>query len=167
MLPLLSGFVLHTDAEGFGALSAFLGIGSLVAAISTAYVRNITVKRIFIGAGAFSIIFGFLALSTNFVLSAVLLVALGFAGITFATASNTRLQLSVDDTMRGRVMGLYVLLFAGSTPIGGLLIGVLSEVFNSVSLALLICAILCLLGTAIALVYQRRHASLIVEPAKA
>jgi MFS family permease len=155
-LPLIGGFVLHTDAEGFGALSSFLGIGSVIGAISTAYIRNITLKRVLISAGAFSIIFGILALSTNYALSAVLLVALGFAGINFATGANTLLQLSVPDEIRGRVTSLYVLLFMGSTPVGGLLTGVLSNIF-SVSAALLICAAFCLLGTLIAVVYYRAH----------
>jgi hypothetical protein len=55
------------------------------------------------------------------------------------------------------VMGLYMLLFAGSTPIGGLLIGSLSNVIG-VSETLLICAGLCLLGVGGALIYRWRTA---------
>jgi MFS family permease len=155
VLPLLAGFVLHTDAAGFGGLSAFLGVGSLVGAFSTAYARKITIRRLIVGSGCFGILLGAVALSTSFALSGALLIALGFAGILFSTSANTLLQLAVPDALRGRVMGLYMLLFAGSTPIGGFLIGTLSNAIG-VSLTLLVCAGLCLLGVAGALVYRWR-----------
>jgi MFS family permease len=155
VLPLLAGFVLHTDASGFGGLSAFLGVGSLVGALTTAYARQIGVRRLVIGSGCFGVLLGGVALSTNFALSGVLLIALGFAGITFATSANSLLQLTVPDALRGRVMGLYMLLFAGSTPIGGFLIGTFSNIIG-VSWTLLACACLCLLGVGGALVYRWR-----------
>jgi MFS family permease len=155
VLPLLSGFVLHTDAAGFGALSAFLGFGSVVGAIVTAYMRQVNVGRLMLGSTAFAILLGAVAISTNYALSGALLIALGFAGILFSTSANTLLQLNVPDELRGRVMSLYMLLFAGSTPIGGLLIGTLSNIIG-VSETLLLCAALCLLGIGGALVYRRR-----------
>jgi MFS family permease len=157
VLPLLSGFVLHTDAAGYGGLSAFLGFGSLVGALSTAYSRQVTVRRLLVGSLVFSVLLGAVAVSTNFALSGVLLVALGFAGIVFSTSANTLLQLTVPDELRGRVLSLYMLLFAGSTPIGGLLIGTLSNVIG-VSETLLVCAALCLLGVGAAVLYRRRSA---------
>jgi MFS family permease len=157
VLPLLSGFVLHTDAAGFGGLSAFLGLGSMVGALSTAYTRQVSVRRLIIGSGCFSILLAAVALSSSFAVSAALLVALGFAGILFSTSANTLLQLYVPDALRGRVMSLYMLLFAGSTPIGGLLIGTLSNIIG-VSETLLICAVLCLLGVAGAQLYRWRTA---------
>jgi MFS family permease len=157
VLPLLSGFVLHTDAAGFGALSAFLGFGSVVGAIATAYMRQVSVRRLMLGSAAFAILLGAVAVSTNYALSGGLLIALGFAGILFSTSANTLLQLNVPDALRGRVMSLYMLLFAGSTPIGGLLIGTLSNIIG-VSETLLVCAALCLLGVGGAMVYRRRTA---------
>ena len=155
VIPLLAGFVLHTDAAGFGGLSAFLGAGSLIGAIGTAYARQITLRRLVIASGCFSLLLGAVALSTSFLLSAALLIAIGFAGILFSTSANTLLQLTVPDSLRGRVMGLYMLLFAGSTPIGGFLIGSLSNVIG-VSETLLLCALLCLVGVGGALVYRWR-----------
>jgi MFS family permease len=156
-LPLIAGFVLHTTPAQFGALSAFLGVGSLAGALSTAYVREITVRRLLLASMFFSVLLAGVALSPIFALSAALLVALGFAGISFATTANSLLQLNVPDELRGRVMSLYMLLFAGSTPIGGLLIGTISG-WLGVSAALLICAGLCLLGVGGALLYHRAHA---------
>lgn len=156
-MPLIAGFVLRTDAAGFGALSAYLGIGSLAAAIAAAYAREVTMRRLLIGAGSFSVLLAAVAITPIFWVSAALLVALGFAGITFATSANTLLQLRAPDALRGRVMGLYILLFAGSTPIGALVIGALSDALG-VPAALLICALLCLLGVGGALLYQRATA---------
>ena len=155
VLPLLSGFVLHTDAAGYGGLSAFLGFGSLVGALSTAYTRKVTLRRLIVGSTVFSILLGAVAVSSSFALSGALLIALGFAGILFSTSANTLLQLTVPDALRGRVLSLYMLLFAGSTPIGGMLIGSLSSVIG-VSETLLVCAALCLLGVGGALVYRRQ-----------
>jgi hypothetical protein len=155
VIPLLAGFVLHTDATGFGGLSAFLGAGSLIGAIVTAYARQITLRRLVIASACFSLLLGAVALSTSFLLSALLLIAIGFAGIIFSTSANTLLQLTVPDSLRGRVMGLYMLLFAGSTPIGGFLIGSLSNVIG-VSETLFICAGLCLLGIGGSLIYRWR-----------
>lgn len=154
-LPLIANFVLKTDAAGFGALSALLGVGSLAAALTTAYARQVTMRRLLLASAGFSILLGAVALSPVFALSGVLLVALGFMGITFTTTANTLLQLTVPDALRGRVVSLYFLLFAGSTPIGGLLIGTASRAFG-VPVALLLCALLCALGLGGAVVYRWR-----------
>jgi MFS family permease len=154
VLPLLARYVLHTSASGFGALASFLGFGSLVGAIVTAYFAEVKVQRLLIGSGAFSIIFGAVAVTRVFALSAALLVALGFAGIIFAITANTLLQLESPDALRGRIMSVYVLLFMGSTPVGGFLIGTLSDALG-VPAALFICAILCLAGVIFAVVYYR------------
>ncbi len=159
LLPLLGGFVLRTDAAQFGMLSAFLGAGSLMAALTTAYAGKATMPRLFAGAMGFSVLLAALALSTNFALSGALLVALGFAGIIFATSANTLLQLQVPGNLRGRVMSLYVLLFAGTTPIGGFFIGALSNRVG-VSLTVLACAGLCLAGVTGALLYHRATCAL-------
>jgi MFS family permease len=156
VLPLLAKYVLHTSATGFGSLGSFLGFGSLVSAIVTAYTVHMTMRRLLTGAGAFSVLFGALALSHLFLLSAALLVALGFAGIIFATASNTLLQLNSPDALRGRIMSVYVLLFMGSTPVGGFVIGTLSDALD-VSTALFICATLCLTGVVVAVFYHRKN----------
>ena len=155
VLPLLAGFVLHTNAAGFGGLSSFLGLGSLMGAVATAYTSKVTLKRLLIGAGLFSVVFAALAFSSIFTLSAALLVLLGFAGVMFGTTANSLIQLTVPDELRGRVMGLYVLLFMGSTPIGSFFIGTLSN-FIGVTLTLLICAVLCAIGVGIAMMYRSR-----------
>jgi MFS family permease len=156
VLPLLSGFVLHTDAVGFGALSTALGVGSLVGALVTAYSGKGGPRRLLIGAGAFSVLLAAAALSPSLPAALVLLAALGLAGIMFTTSANTLLQLTVPDELRGRVLSLYWTLFAGSTPVGALLIGSLSKAIG-VPPTLVLCAALSLLGVALGGLYGRRN----------
>lgn len=154
VLPLLAGFVLHTDAIGFGALSAALGIGSSVGALAAAFFQRISVRWLMVGAAGFSIFLAAVAVTTHIGWSELFLVFLGFFGVIFSTNAATLIQVTVEDRLRGRVTSLYFLLFAGSTPIGAFLIGTLSSRLN-VTDALLICASLCLFGVVFSFVYQR------------
>jgi len=63
-------------------------------------------------------------------LTALALIPAGFAMITMAQAANATLQLGVEPTMRGRVMGLYVLCFMGGMPVGAPLAGWAAETFG-------------------------------------
>ncbi len=153
-LPLIANFVLHTNSAGYGLISSCFGIGAFIMAIVTAYTRRVTINRMLIGAGIFSVLLGIVSFSPIFGLSAVLFIGLGIASITFSTSSNTLLQLNSPDELRGRVMSLNVLLVMGSTPIGGFLTGFLSDRLG-VSVALVICSVLCIAGVIGALIYRR------------
>jgi MFS family permease len=156
--PLVANNLVKTDASGFGLLSAAMGVGALVAALGTAYARRITMRRLIISGGVFSVFLGALALSTSFWVSMVLLILTGMAGITCATAANSLLQLNTPEELRGRVLSINILLTQGSTPIGGFLIGSLGQAMG-VATALVVCAGLCLVGVGLALMYRRRLAS--------
>jgi MFS family permease len=85
-----------------------------------------------------------------------LLVLLGVAHTTFASTANVSLQVTSPDHLRGRVMSLYMLLIAGTTPIGGFLTGLMAEHLG-VSTAVGINASICLFGTAAAMLYYFTH----------
>jgi predicted MFS family arabinose efflux permease len=68
-----------------------------------------------------------LALARHTAVTVVLLAVLGWLQIYFSTSCNTTLQLITPPALRGRVMGLYAMAFAGVTPFGALLIGALAE----------------------------------------
>ncbi|MBA2382239.1 MAG: MFS transporter, partial [Chloroflexi bacterium] len=84
-----------------------------------------------------------LALSTSFALSLVAMAIAGAGGIGMAVSANTTIQLAVPDHLRGRVMSVYTTTFAGSVPVGGLLMGAIASAFN-VPLALFVGAVLTL-----------------------
>jgi MFS family permease len=62
------------------------------------------------------------------VVACALLLVIGFCFSTWTANSQSILQLTAPDHLRGRVLGLYLFAFAGLTPIGGLLAGWLAEV---------------------------------------
>src|SRR5690606_40178617 len=70
------------------------------------------------------------AVTPVYALALILAVALGVGFMVTFTMINTLLQTRVADQMRGRVMSLYTLTFAGFTPFGNLMIGTLSEWFG-------------------------------------
>jgi MFS family permease len=129
LVPLIARDVLHEGAHGFGLLMASLGVGAVVGALGVA---ALSVGRpplgLVVGPGlaAAALV---LALSTarHFGVAAAMLAALGFAQIVFMTSCNSTVQIAVPDELRGRVMGLYALVFAGMTPIGALLMGTVAE----------------------------------------
>lgn len=127
ILPLIAQYVLHTQASGFGLLTSAVGLGSLVAALGVASAGRTSIRVLLGAAAAFSLLLIGVGLSHALPLTLALLAALGVASIVFSASANTRLQLATPPELRGRVMSLYFLLFAGTTPIGGFLVGVLSS----------------------------------------
>jgi MFS family permease len=99
-------------------------------------------------------------------LTLALLVLVGMSSTAFHTTANTSIQLATPDRLRGRVMGLYMLLFAGSTPIGGFLTGFLAQHLG-VSMAVAIEAGVALLGVLAGLAYYRAHTKEIAATAMA
>ena len=71
------------------------------------------------------------ALMPSLPLELAVLVPLGLAMITFQATANSLLQLNSDPEFRGRVMALYVIVFVGSTPIGGPTVGWVAQHFGA------------------------------------
>jgi MFS family permease len=127
VLPLLARYTFDGGAGLYSVLTALMSVGSLAGALIAAS-RVRPTRRMLVGAGA---AFGVLMLATAAAPSAwlagALLVAVGLAVMLFLATANTTLQLNSDPAMRGRVMALYGLLFLGSTPVGGPLLGWISQ----------------------------------------
>ena len=129
-LGLMAKTEFHLGAGTFGLLTSMLALGSLTGALLSARRRGPRL-RIVLGAG---LLFGVLeivaGLTPSVVLLALVLVPTGIAVITFTTAANATLQLRTESAMRGRVMGLYVLVFLGGTPVGAPIVGAIAEAFG-------------------------------------
>ena len=156
VLPLVDRFLLHRGSVEFGFLTSAVGLGALVSALFLAGRRTATKQTLFLGALAFAVLLSAVALSRWYYLTLLFLLLLGAAGIAFTATANTSLQLSSPDHLRGRIMGLYQLLFAGSTPIGAYLTGLMAEHLG-VSEAIGIEAALCMLGVGAGLAYYITH----------
>ena len=154
ILPLLARYVLGTGAVGLGVLTSAVGVGSLVAALAVASARRISQAVLLGAAMAFSILLLLVGLSSWLPLTLLLLGLMGAVGIVFTSSANTRLQLTAPGELRGRVMSLYFLLFAGTTPLGGLLVGVLAARLG-VQPTVALMGALCITGVAAATVFAR------------
>ena len=131
------------------------GVGSLLAALWLAFGGAASLRRMAAGAMILGLGEVFLGISRSFPASMLLMVAIGFGGILMAATANTAIQLSVPDGLRGRVMSVYTTIFAGSTPIGGPLMGAFASVF-SVAISLAIGGILSMVVGLGALIWIRR-----------
>ncbi len=153
VVPLIAKFVLDAGPAQFGLMTSALGVGSLAAAIIQAGAGPRSPRFLTVAAAFFSVCFAALAFSEWYALSAIMIALTGASGTMLMTGANTTLQLQAPDHLRGRVVSIYLLLMAGSTPIGGFLTGLLSELM-SVRWALGVEAALCAAGVIIAEQYR-------------
>jgi MFS family permease len=110
-----------------------MGAGALLGSLGLAFIGGQRpLVRLIIGGGA---AFLALAFALGFVRSPALafavVVGIGLTSMLMVNTINVTIQNSVPDALRGRVMALYVTVFAGSAPIGGLFAGALAEAFGA------------------------------------
>lgn len=136
LMPYFARNVLGADAQGFGILAATNAAGALVAALvitlvgdrlPRAGIRSVALLSYMLLLGAFT-------LTRSFVLAMALLAAIGWAGIIVLTLTNTLLQMAVPDDMRGRVMGVYMLVVMGGSQVSGLFLSSVADVLGDVPL---------------------------------
>ena len=138
VLPLFATNVLNVGAEGFGFISSAFGLGSLLSALWLAWSnRKPSIQYLLVSAIVFCVVTALFAVSHIYALSLVLIAMVGFAMIAFSATANTTVQTVAPDHLRGRVMSVYMLVFAGSIPFGNLLTGGLAHLYG-VQVALLI-----------------------------
>lgn len=129
VVPLIARDVLNAGAQGFGLLMSALGAGAIMGALGVALLRRSRPPLSLLVGSAAVLCVGAMALALvgHFAVAVAVLAVLGCFQIVFTTGCNTALQLITPDALRGRVMGLYAMAFAGMTPFGSLLIGTIAE----------------------------------------
>lgn len=132
LLPAFAKDLLDVGPGGYGALLAAFGAGAFCGSITVATVSAAKHGRSVIGAAMalFSVAaFGF-ASSETFAWSVAFLAVAGAGVSSFFSSANTLIQVSVDDAVRGRVMGVYTMVFGTMLPLGAVTAGALGEVFG-------------------------------------
>ena len=167
VVPLVARTVLNEDAHGFGLLMSALGAGAVAGGFSVALFRTGQPTLSFLVGSAIMLCAGLaaLALVDRFALAFAVLAVLGCAQILFTTGCNTMLQLAAPNDLRGRVMGLYTVTFAGMTPFGSLVVGMIAE-HQGVRAACAAGGAVGLLGVAV-LVAVAHRAGIVWRPARA
>lgn len=95
-------------------------------------------------------------LTNMYLMTGISLAMTGFFFISFASSSNSTLQLNSSNEYRGRVMSVYTLVFAGSTPIGNLYAGFITEHFNA-RIGFAACGLIIILLMIPLLIYRKRR----------
>jgi MFS family permease len=125
-LPVLASSTLHHGAGLFGLLYATFGLGALAGSLAAAAAGSPTWQRLQVAIVGFGIALVAIAPLRSIPAVLVLLFATGVCSSLWTTTSQSILQLSTPDHLRGRVLSLYWFVFAGLTPLGSILIGVLA-----------------------------------------
>jgi MFS family permease len=137
ILPVLAKETFSGDARTLGLMGAVLGVGMFCGSIGTAAFGKSTRKTLIYSGFALGLVTLLVAVSPTVWIAAAVMIPLGAASMVFLTTINATLQLTSSDSMRGRVMAIYFVLFLGSTPIGAPIVGWVAETFNArASLAL-------------------------------
>lgn len=158
LMPILAKEVLGGNSALVGYLVGCAGLGAIVATLWLATRRDVAQLPRMIGRAAMTAGISLILVSQSrwIPLSLLLMMGLGFGIIATAASVNTLLQTQVEDSRRGRVMGLYVMSFLGMTSLGGLLFGSLASLVGAPA-TLGITGGLCLLGAAAYRLALRRY----------
>ena len=145
LMPIFSDQVLHSGAKGLGILMGASGTGAVVGGLFLASRQKVLGIKKIIGFCSilFSVCLFTFAFSKSFLLSAFLLTVIGFCFMIINAGSNTFMQAMSPDYLRGRVIGLYSMMFMGMFPLGSLTIGFLAHNLG-VKIAVAIGSIVCL-----------------------
>jgi MFS family permease len=133
LMPIFADRILHGGARGLGILMGFTGVGALMGAITLALRKGVKGlgRLVAISCGAFGVSLFLFSFSKNFWLSAALLLPVGFAMMLQMASSNTLIQSMVPDSLRGRVMALYSMMFMGMAPFGAFFGGAMADKFGA------------------------------------
>jgi len=112
----------------FGLMGTFIAIGSFTGAIGSARLERFrTTRFVIIGGMLFSLSIMVLSILPNYISYIIWLPICGVTALTTLVSANSIVQTSTDQAIRGRVMGLYLLIFMGGTPFGSPLIGLATD----------------------------------------
>jgi len=158
LMPAFAQDVLHLDSQGYGLLLGASGVGALIGALTTAaFGTNFSPRTLaFGGVWLFSAMLLIFSFNRNLTIAMLCLAGGGFGMMLFFSTSNTTVQTIVPDEMRGRVMGIWALIFGGMIPFGSLEAGAVAHYFGTAA-TLAVGAIVCALAAFVTLIIVRRR----------
>jgi MFS family permease len=127
VIPLFVVKTLDGSTTMFTVLFSVLSVGSLIGALVSAHRSKVTIRSVAIGALLFGISMFALALAPSLGWAFPIGLLVGFSSIVFMTASTAIVQVRAAPEMRGRVLAVQAIVFLGSTPIGGPILGVICQ----------------------------------------
>lgn len=130
VLPLLASNTFGEGAEAYGYLTAALGLGAMIGALVTASRRTVSARSFLLATIAFGLANVLAAFSPSLLWAYLAMVLVGFANISLNTLGRVLLMVNSDPSLHGRILALHGLVFLGSKPFGGPLLGWVCEIFG-------------------------------------
>jgi len=128
---LMATQVFALGPASFGLMGTFIAIGSLTGALGSARLERFRNTRfVILGGITFSVSIMVLSILPNYISYVIWLPVCGVTALTTLVSANSIVQTSTDPAIRGRVMGLYLLIFMGGTPFGSPLIGAATDLIK-------------------------------------
>ena len=131
VMPLLIKRTLHGTDRTFTLIYSVIAVGSLFGALMSARRSSVTVRHIILSAYAFGGAMLLLAVTPNVAFTYPIGILVGLSSIIFMTTSTAIVQVRSEPSMRGRVLALQAIVFLGSTPIGGPILGYVSQHYGA------------------------------------
>jgi len=126
-LPLLAQFTFAGGAPAYAALTSAMGVGSVIGAFYTANRTKINLKLLIFAAVFLGVSMLLVSIARTLNQAVLAMVVVGIFSINLTSLGNVILQTESPSSMRGRVMALWAVVFLGSTPIGGPIVGFLGQ----------------------------------------
>ena len=126
-LAAFANSVFDSGPSGYGLLSSVVAFGSLAGALVSARRTRTRLRALAATAGVLAVTEMIAAAAPTELMYTAALVPVGAATLMFLTAANSTVQLAAADAIRGRVMGVYLLVFIGSGAVGGPLLGYIDQ----------------------------------------
>ncbi len=127
ILTAYTGRVFTGDSSLYGLLNSVMAVGSFVGALMAARRVTVTQDLLTVMAALFGVVLIALSFAPTVPWFMALLAVCGFAGVGFNSMANSTVQLEVDVAFRGRVMSLYFVVLMGTTPLGSLIVGWITD----------------------------------------
>ncbi|MEW2545903.1 MFS transporter [Streptomyces sp. NPDC047002] len=123
--------IFHGGAGMYSFFNILMAAGSLIGALLAARRRSTRLRLLIFAAAMFGLLEVVVSFSPYVWLFSLILVPIGMMGMTNNISANTTVQMAAEPAMRGRVMSLYMMVFVGGTPIGGPLLGWVTDTFGA------------------------------------
>jgi MFS family permease len=130
-LALLAERTFHGSAGTYTLLFSVMSAGSMLGGLAVAHSQLVTMRNLVAAGFGLAVSMVAMALAPTLWLAVLFALPTGFSSIYLVSGSNAVVQLRADPQMRGRVLALYAMLFLGSTPIGGPIIGWVADISNA------------------------------------
>ncbi len=146
--PAWAADILHGDAQTNSWLVGGIGFGAVMA---TLIIAGLSFKRVrgklrFIGGYLYALAFVVMALFQQEWVSILMFALMGLAGLLVTNNTQGIIQTRISDNMRGRVIGLFTMMFMGGLTIGSLLVGYMADWLGEAN-TILVCGMILLLLT--------------------